>query len=57
MNKPDSLRKHLLETVPGLANNPDCLLMFIDEGKVRSIATAALSFEYPTQHHPTRACI
>ncbi|MEB3437909.1 phage tail protein [Pseudomonas sp. A2] len=46
MNKPDSLRKHLLETVPGLANNPDCLLMFIDEGKVRSIATAALSFEY-----------
>lgn len=46
MKKPDSLRKHLLKAVPGLANNPDCLLMFIDEGKVRSIATAALSFEY-----------
>ena len=46
MNKTDSLRKHLLESVPGLADNPDCLLMFIDEGKVRSIATAALSFEY-----------
>lgn len=46
MNKPDSLRNHLLEAVPGLKRNPDRLLMFVDEGKVRCTAAASLSFEY-----------
>lgn len=46
MNKPDSLRAHLLAAVPELKNNPDRLLIFIDNGKVRCTAAASLSFEY-----------
>lgn len=46
MNKPDSLRAHLLTAVPDLAHNPDRLLMFIDNGKVRCTAASSLSFEY-----------
>ena len=46
MNKPESLRAHLLITVAGLQNNPDRLLIFIDNGKVRCTAAATLSFEY-----------
>jgi hypothetical protein len=46
MNKPDSLRNHLLAAVPELRNNPDCLLVFIDNGTVRSTAAVGLSFEY-----------
>lgn len=46
MNKPDSLREHLLTAVPGLKENPDRLLMFIDQGKVRCTAAIGLSFEY-----------
>ena len=46
MNKPESLRAHLLVTVAGLQNNPDRLLIFIDNGKVRCTAAATLSFEY-----------
>lgn len=46
MNKPDSLRAHLLERVPALSHNPDRLLIFIDNGKVRCTAAASLSFEY-----------
>lgn len=46
MNKPDSLRTLLLESVPGLKKNPERLLMFIDQGKVRCTAAASLSFEY-----------
>lgn len=46
MNKPDSLRDLLLKAVPGLKNNPERLLMFIDQGKVRCTAAASLSFEY-----------
>lgn len=46
MNKPDSLREHLLAAVPDLARNPDRLLMFIDSGKVRCTAAVSLSFEY-----------
>lgn len=46
MNKPESLRKHLLVTVSELKHNPDRLLMFIDNGKVRCTAAASLSFEY-----------
>ncbi|WP_153785686.1 phage tail protein [Pseudomonas sp. EMN2] len=44
MNKPDSLRAHLLQAVPDLQE--DRLLMFIDEGKVRCTGAESLSFEY-----------
>jgi hypothetical protein len=46
MNKPESLRAHLLATVADLQHNPDLLLIFIDNGKVRCTAAATLSFEY-----------
>ena len=46
MNKPDSLRTHLLATISELKHNPERLLMFIDNGKVRCTAAASLSFEY-----------
>lgn len=46
MNKPDSLRDLLLQAVPGLRKNPERLLMFIDQGKVRCTAAASLSFEF-----------
>jgi len=46
MNKPESLREHLEAAVPQLRHNPDRLLIFIDQGKVRCTAAAGLSFEY-----------
>ena len=46
MNKPESLRAHLLATVAELQHNPDRVLIFIDNGKVRCTAAATLSFEY-----------
>lgn len=46
MNKPNSLREHLLTAVAGLKKNPDRLLIFIDAGSVRCTAAAGLSFEY-----------
>lgn len=46
MNKPESLRTHLLVTVAELKHNPERLLIFIDNGKVRCTAAASLSFEY-----------
>jgi hypothetical protein len=49
MNKPDSLRAHLLANVPDLKQNPDRLLIFIDNGKIRCTAAATLSFEYGYQ--------
>lgn len=46
MNKPESLRTHLLAAVPELKHNPDRLLVFIDDGTIRSTAAPGLSFEY-----------
>ena len=46
MNKPESLRAHLLAAIPELKRNPDRLLVFIDNGSLRSTATPGLSFEY-----------
>ena len=46
MNKPDSLRKHLTDAIPELRKNPDRLLVFIDNGTMRSTAAPGLSFEY-----------
>jgi hypothetical protein len=46
MNKHESLRAHLISSVPDLAQNPDRLMIFIDNGKIRSTAGYGLSFEY-----------
>ncbi|CAI8909039.1 phage tail protein [Pseudomonas zeae] len=46
MNKPENLREHLLATVAELKHNPDRLLIFIDNGKIRCTAAQTLSFEY-----------
>ncbi|NNA66212.1 phage tail protein [Pseudomonas gessardii] len=46
MNKPESLRAHLLATVAEFKHNPDRLLIFIDNGKVHCTAAQSLSFEY-----------
>ncbi|UUJ43227.1 phage tail protein [Pseudomonas extremaustralis] len=46
MNKPNSLREHLLTAVAGLKKNPDRLLIFIDAGSVRCTVAKGLSFEY-----------
>lgn len=46
MNKHENLRAHLLATVAELKHNPDRLLIFIDNGKVRCTAAPSLSFEY-----------
>ncbi len=46
MNKPESLRAHLLAAIPELKRNPDRLLVFIDNGSLRSTAAPDLSFEY-----------
>ncbi|WP_455928903.1 phage tail protein [Pseudomonas fluorescens] len=46
MNKPESLRAHLLATVADFKYDPDRLLIFIDNGKVRCTSAPSLSFEY-----------
>jgi hypothetical protein len=46
MNKPESLRAHLIAAVPELKRNPDRLLTFVDNGSMRSTAAPGLSFEY-----------
>lgn len=46
MNKPNSLRDHLLAADPTLAQNPERLLVFIDEGNIRATAAPGLSFEW-----------
>lgn len=46
MNKPESLRAHLLAAIPELKRNPDRLLVFVDNGSIRSTAAPGLSFEY-----------
>lgn len=46
MNKPENLRRHMLATVSELKHNPERLLIFIDNGKIRCTAAQSLSFEY-----------
>lgn len=46
MMKPESLRAHLVGRVPDLKHNPDRLMVFIDNGTMRSTAAPGLSFEY-----------
>lgn len=44
--KPQSLRAHLLAAIPELCRDPDRILIFVDEGAVRSTMANGLSFEY-----------
>ena len=46
MNKSESLRAHLLASVRDLNAQPDRLMVFIDQGVIRSTAAPGLSFEY-----------
>ena len=45
MNKLKNLREHLLANVPELNKSPECLLTFVDKGKVVS-NSLSLCFEY-----------
>lgn len=46
MIKPDSLRQAIAATVPELARDTERLLMWIDQGKLRSHQTKTFGFEY-----------
>lgn len=45
MLKPDSLRRALYKSVPGLRDNPDMLHLFADNGKIAATLARSLSFE------------
>lgn len=46
MKKPETLRVAIAATVPDLADNPERLIMWIDQGAVASPMTAAFHFAY-----------
>lgn len=46
MKKPQNLRTHLLNAIPELQRDPERVLIFVDEGNVRSTLANGLSFEY-----------
>lgn len=46
MRKPDALRDFLTRTVPTIADNPERLHLFIDQGSVAATAKPGLSYEY-----------
>lgn len=46
MKKPDSLRRALTGAVTELAQNPEKLHCFIQEGRISSTSARSLSFEY-----------
>lgn len=46
MKKPETLRAAISATVPDLADNPERLIMWIDQGTVASPMTAAFHFAY-----------
>lgn len=46
MKKPQSLRAHLLDAIPELRRDPERILIFVDEGALRSTMANGLSFEY-----------
>ncbi|OLU22474.1 phage tail protein [Pseudomonas sp. PA15(2017)] len=49
MKKPNSLRAHLLASIPALRQNPDRLLVFVDNGHIRATSAPGLSFTYDYQ--------
>lgn len=46
MRKLTSLRQHLLDSVPGLANDPDRLRTYVPDGNIKFHRGATLSHEY-----------
>lgn len=46
MKKPETLRAAIEASVPDLKDNPDRLIMWIDQGTVASPMTAAINFAY-----------
>lgn len=46
MKKPQSLRSHLLDAIQELRRDPERILIFVDEGTLRSTMANGLSFEY-----------
>ena len=46
MKKPAELREYLLASHPPLKQNPECLQVFIDAGKLQSHVQTSLHFEY-----------
>ena len=46
MNKPASLRNHLLESVAHLKRNPESLLIYIEAGKLSTRLPLNLNFNY-----------
>lgn len=46
MKKPQLLKDFLLSTITDLQHNPDRLLIFVDDGKIRNTLATGLSFEY-----------
>ncbi|EPJ56354.1 MAG: hypothetical protein OFPI_00210 [Osedax symbiont Rs2] len=46
MNKPASLRAHLLANISHLKRNPDSLLIYIDAGKLSTYLQTNLNFNY-----------
>ena|GEM_PF-3168560 len=46
MNKPQSLRNALNKAVPYVADNPDRLHLFVDNGAVVATSATSISWEY-----------
>lgn len=46
MKKPEQLKLYLLHAIAELQQNPDRLLIFVDDGKIRHTHAQGLSFEY-----------
>lgn len=46
MNKPDLLRERLTRTIEFFEQNPDCLQLFYDNGKIWATGAESLSYQY-----------
>lgn len=46
MNKPDLLRERLTCTIEFFEQNPDCLQLFYDNGKIWATGAESLSYQY-----------
>jgi hypothetical protein len=46
VKKPEGLRRLLIQAVPAVAADPDCLSMFVDKGRIAARAGTTLNLEY-----------
>ncbi|HEY0626684.1 MAG TPA: phage tail protein [Allosphingosinicella sp.] len=46
MKKPEGLKRVLVQWVPGLADNPGNLSLFVDKGRIATRGTGSFAFEY-----------